>query len=109
MQKYVVFSPDGSLLGAYSQVPPEAHKDSMIPVSDEEYVNWTGYRANAARDGVELSPPAVESAAQHNAPILAQLADIDAKSIRPLREGETARVRELAEQAAILRAQLRKA
>jgi hypothetical protein len=46
---------------------------------------------------------------EYNAPILAQLAEIDAKSIRPLREGETARVRELAEQAAILRSQLRKA
>lgn len=45
---------------------------------------------------------------QYNAPILAALEEIDAKTIRPLREGETARVAELAAQAAALRAQLRK-
>lgn len=45
---------------------------------------------------------------QFNAPIIAQLDELDAKTIRPLREGETARVAELAAQAAALRAQLRK-
>ena len=43
-----------------------------------------------------------------NAPILAELDAIDAKSIRPLREGDTARVGMLEQQAASLRLQLRK-
>ena len=46
------------------------------------------------------------SAAAHNAPIKAQLADIDARSIRALREGNAARLTELETQAAALRAQL---
>jgi len=43
---------------------------------------------------------------QLNEPILAALAAIDAKTIRPLREGDTARVASLDAQAAALRAQL---
>lgn len=45
---------------------------------------------------------------QHNAPILAQLEVLDAKSIRPLREGDTVRVAAIEAQAAALRAQLMK-
>jgi len=41
-----------------------------------------------------------------NAAILAQLAELDAKSIRPLREGDAARVAALEEEAETLRAQL---
>ena len=44
----------------------------------------------------------------HNEPILEALALIDAKSIRPLREGDTERVATLEAQAAALRLQLRK-
>lgn len=44
----------------------------------------------------------------HNAPILAMLEAIDAKSIRPLREGDTARVAMYEAEAAALRNQLRK-
>ena len=44
-----------------------------------------------------------------NAPILAQLEALDAKSVRPLREGDSIRVAQLEQQAAELRAQLRKA
>ena len=51
------------------------------------------------------SAPSIES---HNAPILAELARIDAKSIRPLREGDAVRVADLEAQAAALRLQLRK-
>lgn len=50
--------------------------------------------------------PATISKDQHNAPILAALAAIDAKTIRPLREGDTARVAALDAEAASLRAQL---
>jgi hypothetical protein len=45
---------------------------------------------------------------RHNAPILAALDALDAKSIRPLREGDAVRVAALEQQAAELRAQLRK-
>lgn len=48
------------------------------------------------------------TAAEHNAPILAALEALDAKSIRPLREGDTARVASLEQQAAALRLTLRK-
>lgn len=64
----------------------------------DKIVNGTVVRAAAP----------TKTAAEFNAPILAALAEIDAKSIRPLREGETERVAELAQQAAALRAQLRK-
>ena len=49
-----------------------------------------------------------ESPEQHNAPILAALAAIDAKSIRALREGDAARIASLAAEAIALRLQLRK-
>ena len=55
----------------------------------------------------KLLAPALE-AAQFNATILAQLEEIDAKTIRPLRDGEADRVAELRAQAAALRTQLRK-
>ncbi len=40
-----------------------------------------------------------------NAALLAQLEDIDRKSVRALREGDTARIAQLNEQAATLRSQ----
>lgn len=43
-----------------------------------------------------------------NAPILAQLTEIDAKSIRALREGNGARIADLEQQATTLRSQLAK-
>lgn len=51
-------------------------------------------------------PTAAEIAASRKAEILGQLAQIDAKSIRPLREGDSARVAALEEQAVTLRAEL---
>lgn len=54
------------------------------------------------------APLSTISDAIHNAAILAQLEAIDAKSIRPLREGDMARVIALEAQAAALRLQLRK-
>lgn len=58
-------------------------------------------------DGQSFSAAPVDVAA-HNAPILTALEVIDAKSIRPLREGDTARVTALEVQAAALRLQLKK-
>lgn len=60
-------------------------------------------------DYVAIPAPAPPiSDAIHNAAILAQLEAIDAKSIRPLREGDSARVTALEVQAAALRLQLKK-
>lgn len=56
-------------------------------------------------DARRAAPP---SASEFNAPLLAQLAAIDAKSIRPLREGDGVRVAALEAEAAALRLKLRK-
>lgn len=53
-----------------------------------------------------LPPPTPPSAAEINAPILAQLDEIDRKSIRALREGDMVRVAALEIQAEVLRSQL---
>jgi hypothetical protein len=55
---YVTYQPDGALDGCYLQVPPEDHTARMIAVDDATRAAWVNYRANAARDGVELIPPA---------------------------------------------------
>jgi hypothetical protein len=55
---YVTYLQDGSLDGCYFQVPTEDHESRMIAVSDEVRAAWVTYRANEARDGVELTPPA---------------------------------------------------
>lgn len=106
--RYVTYDTTGKLTGCYLQALHPDHADNCIQVSGAVAREWVNYRANAARDGVELAPPASVSIEAHNAPILAELARIDAKSIRPLREGDTARVADLEAQAAALRAQLRK-
>lgn len=57
---------------------------------------------------IDARRTAQPNASEFNAPILAQLAAIDSKSIRPLREGDGARVAALEAEAAALRAQLKK-
>jgi hypothetical protein len=54
---YVTFLPDGSLDGGYLQVPPEEHAGRMIATDDDVRLAWVLYRANDARDGVEVKPP----------------------------------------------------
>jgi hypothetical protein len=56
---YVVVDPNtGALLESCYQVPPPAHADAVkILVTAHVRENWLQYRANAARDGVELIPP----------------------------------------------------
>ena len=58
-------------------------------------------------DGEKFIAPVI-SDEDYNAPILAQLASIDAQSIGPLRDGDADRLAELRQQASLLRAQLRK-
>lgn len=55
--RYVTFAADGSLDGCYLQVPPEEHAARMIVIDEALAGNWVNYRANEARDGIELAPP----------------------------------------------------
>lgn len=55
---YVTYDADGNLTGAYLQPLQPEHADFHIMVSEAERLNWTDYRANAERDGLELIPPA---------------------------------------------------
>jgi hypothetical protein len=64
---YVTYDESGKLTGAYAQELHPLHVDCHIEVSGEQYINWTSYRANAARDGIERMPPI--------APTLEQLRD----------------------------------
>lgn len=86
-------------------------------VNEDEYrvmhPNVSFARGFAPRGDAEEVVPNDASKVQaeifaHNAPILAMLAAIDAKSIRPLREGDAARVAMYEAEAAALRSQLRK-
>lgn len=107
---YVTYDADGNLTGSYLQDLQPEHADCYIEVTDDQRMNSELYRANAARDGLELIPvtgPTPEQIkAAHNAPILAALLQLDMKAIRPLRDGEADRVADLAAQAAALRATL---
>ncbi len=77
---------------------------ASIP-SDIANVDYAAYLAWVEAGGVPdpVDPP---SAAEINAPIYAKLAEIDLKSIRPAREGDTVRLAALEDQAKLLRAQL---
>jgi len=63
MVSYVTYDSDGNLDGSYLQDVHEEHIGHMIVVDEETRSNWVNYRANAARDGVELIP-ASETVAQ---------------------------------------------
>jgi hypothetical protein len=56
--RYVTYLPDGTLDGCFLQVPPEDHVDRMIVIDETQASAWVNYRANEARDGVELVQPA---------------------------------------------------
>jgi hypothetical protein len=55
---YVTFDETGALTGAFLQEIRPEHEANHIVVDEGAYDNWTAYRANEARDGVELMPPA---------------------------------------------------
>lgn len=57
---YVIYDEDGNLIGCYLQLLQLAHEDNYIPVWEGFAYVWLNYRANAARDGVELIAPAAE-------------------------------------------------
>jgi hypothetical protein len=54
--RYVTYLPDGTLDGCYLQTPHEEHVDRMLVIDEEQAANWLSYRANEARDGLELVP-----------------------------------------------------
>jgi hypothetical protein len=68
--RYVTYLADGVLDGCYLQVPPEEHAARMIAVDEATGAEWVHYRANTARDGVELLP-----AVPPPAPTLPQVPD----------------------------------
>ncbi|WP_027864255.1 hypothetical protein [Massilia alkalitolerans] len=55
--RYVTFTPEGALDGCYLQVPPDGHADRMIVIDETLAPAWVNYRANEARDSLELLPP----------------------------------------------------
>ena len=57
---YVTYDEDGNLTGYYIQVLQPEHADAYIQLPDDSPctpMTWFNYRANAARDGVELIAP----------------------------------------------------
>ena len=64
--RYVTHLPDGTLDGCYLQAPAAEHADRMIVIDEAQAEGWVNYRANEARDGLEVLPLAVlESAVPH--------------------------------------------
>jgi hypothetical protein len=53
---YVTYDSTGKLIGSYLQAVQPAHEAAHIIVADAERLAWVNYRANAARDGIELVP-----------------------------------------------------
>lgn len=54
---YVTYDDAGNLTGSYLQVLHPDHADCHIPVEESQRLAWVNYRANEARDGLELLPP----------------------------------------------------
>lgn len=82
MMEYVTYDGSGALTGAYSQALVAAHANNHIEVTAAERDNWTAYRANSARSGIELkpaSPPSPPTAAEMEVTIQSSL-DIYAQS-----------------------------
>ena len=79
--RYVTFDQDGNLTGCYRQ--ESAHAD-YLEIDESTAVNWCAYKANAARDGLELVPPVAQSP---NVAIRAQIATLEASQTnRRMRE-----------------------
>lgn len=56
LPRYVTFDADGKLDGCYQQNPPAEHVRRMIIIDEVTSGIWVNYRANEARDGIELAP-----------------------------------------------------
>jgi hypothetical protein len=77
--EYVTYDPaTGNLTGSYMQDLLPEHEAFHIEVSYEVRLNWCAYRANAARDGVELAPVVVDLPALKATAIAKTYPDVDA-------------------------------
>lgn len=57
--RYVTYDPaTGEITGMYMQELQSEHAAAYVQVAAEVAQNWCAYRVNAARNGVELAPPA---------------------------------------------------
>jgi hypothetical protein len=56
MERYVTYTEDRNLDGCYLQTPPDDHVGRMIVIDEDQAGAWVSYRANEARDGIELAP-----------------------------------------------------
>jgi hypothetical protein len=54
---YVTYDADGTLNGSFFQVLHPDHEMNHIVVPEDVRLNWCAYRANEARNGLELLPP----------------------------------------------------
>lgn len=55
---YVTYDDASMLTGSYFQLLHPDHAANYIAVDEETRAHWSTYRANEARDGVDLLPPA---------------------------------------------------
>ncbi|WP_194720828.1 hypothetical protein [Noviherbaspirillum malthae] len=55
--RYVTYDAAGALTGSFLQDVAAEHTECYIEVDDDTGINWVNFRANEARDGVELLPP----------------------------------------------------
>lgn len=86
----------------YGEIPFSASPDDVEPHGRELFQRAVGGEFGPIADyAAPVKPPA-----DRKAEILAALSAIDAKSIRPLREGDVAQVEALEAQASVLRVEL---
>lgn len=55
---YVIYDETGALVGKYIQDLQPQHENNYIEINEDIASRWLMYRANEARDGLELIPPA---------------------------------------------------
>lgn len=64
---YVTYDTDGNLTGAFFQLLHPDHADNHIAADESQRLAWVNYRANEARDGLELLP--VKEPTEQPAPV----------------------------------------
>lgn len=72
---YVTYDDNGLLTGCYRQNLQPSHTDCHIEVTDDVAKNWTGYKANDTRNGVDVyfPPPPLPTLADYDAALTAHL------------------------------------
>lgn len=85
---YVTYDEAGRLTGGYEQDLHQSHAGAYIEVSRAQRENWTGFQANAARDGLE---PAVQVP---DAPVVPSSVPMLDARLTLIQHGKMAAVRE---------------